>query len=73
MVPTLVAKLSKERYDVQIQILETLHNCIRLGKEPQNPADALKSKALDEFTSLIQKSPVKDIKVAACQCIMVLT
>jgi hypothetical protein len=73
MLPTLVMKLSKERYDVQIQILETLHNCIRLGKEPLNPTDALRSNALEELTLLIQKSPVTDIKVAASKCIMVLT
>lgn len=71
LIPVLVRKLVTERYDIQIYILQTLYNCIRLGKEPLNPADAIKSNALNEFNNLL-KSSVTDVKVWACNCIMVL-
>ena len=71
LIPILIKKLSKERYDIQIFILQTLYNCIRLGKEPLNPGDAIKSNALQEFNILL-KSSITDIKVWACKCIMVL-
>ena len=72
LIPILVRKLPIERYDIQIPILETLANCIRLGKEPLNPADAIKSDALQHFTNLIQSSNVTEIKVLAAECIMFL-
>ena len=71
LLPILVKKLSAERYDIQIAILQTLYNCIRMGKEPLNPGDAIKCNALNEFNNLL-KSSVTDIKVWACKCIMVL-
>lgn len=71
LIPLLVKKLAIERYDIQIYILQTLYNCIRLGKEPLNPTDAIKSNALSEFNNLL-KSSITDVKVWACKCIMVL-
>ena len=67
----LVKKLAVERYDIQIFTLQSLYNCIRMGKEPLNPGDAMKSDALNAFNNLL-KSSVTDIKVWACKCIMVL-
>ena len=69
----LVQKLSIEKYDIQIPILETLSNCIRLGKEPMNPGDAIKSDAVTVFTSLLQNSSVSQVKVLAANALMALT
>jgi hypothetical protein len=71
LIAVLVKKLATERYDIQIYILQTLYNCIRLGKEPLNPTDAIKSNALSEFNNLL-KSSITDVKVWASKCIMVL-
>lgn len=71
LIQVLVKKLISERYDIQIFILQTLYNCIRLGKEPLNPADAIKANALNEFNKVL-KSSITDVKVWSCKCIMVL-
>jgi hypothetical protein len=72
LVPTLVQKVSGERYDIQIPILESLYHCIKLGKEPHNPADAMKADALQVLTQLLQSTSVTEIKVLAAKCIMAL-
>ncbi|KAI8925993.1 armadillo-type protein [Entophlyctis helioformis] len=69
----IIQRLPGERMDIQVPMLETCYNCIRLGAQPAMPSVALGCPAMDVFTELARKSLVSDVKVAACRCIMMLS
>ncbi|KAJ3368839.1 tetrahydrofolate synthase [Kappamyces sp. JEL0680] len=68
----LVSKLGSERLDIQVFILKTCYNCIRLGSSSSMPSTAIACQALDAFTKVASQSKVLEIQVGACECIMVL-
>jgi hypothetical protein len=72
LLPKLVYALPKERMDIQVMILETLYSCLRLGKEPTNPQEAIDSESMNVFTDLLAKEKVTEVKVSAARCIMML-
>ncbi|KAI8850944.1 armadillo-type protein [Chytridium lagenaria] len=69
----LVQKLPQERMDIQVMILDTLYQCIRLGTEPWMPKEAIESDAMSVFTLLLKTEPVPDTRVAAARCVMMLS
>ncbi|KAJ3039816.1 Radial spoke head 14 [Rhizophlyctis rosea] len=71
--PSLIQKLATERTEIKIPILETCYNCIRLGREPSMPRDALESGAMEALTGLVKKEMVTGVKVAGARCIMMLS
>ncbi|KAJ3324374.1 Radial spoke head 14 [Blyttiomyces sp. JEL0837] len=73
LLPMLVAKVSKERMDVQVLILETLYSCLRHGKEPWIPREAINCDAMAVLTNLLKNEPVTETKVAAAKCVMMLS
>ncbi|KAJ3191218.1 Radial spoke head 14 [Irineochytrium annulatum] len=60
----LVQRLPQERMDIQVMILDTLYQCIRLGKEPWMPREAIASDAMGVWTALLRTEPVTEAKVA---------
>ncbi|KAI8808609.1 armadillo-type protein [Cladochytrium replicatum] len=73
LLPIIVSKAPMEKLSVQVPILDTLHNLIRLGKAPWIPRDALESQAMNMLTKLIHMETVTAVKVAASGCIMSLS
>ncbi|KAJ3235239.1 Radial spoke head 14 [Chytriomyces hyalinus] len=69
----LVARVPEERMDIQIMILETLYQCIRLGGAPYIPDEPIKCDAMGVFTRILKKELVADTRVAAAKCIMMLS
>ena len=69
---SLIEHITKERLDIQVDMLNTCYNCIRFGTTPLVPAVPLASPALSIFTEIAKKSVVGVIKVAASRCIMAL-
>ncbi|KAJ3217998.1 Radial spoke head 14 [Dinochytrium kinnereticum] len=69
----LVKKLPSERMDIQVMILDTLYQCIRLGTTPWMPKEAIESDAMSVFTHLLKTEPVPETKVAAARCVMMLS
>ncbi|KAJ3105775.1 Radial spoke head 14 [Phlyctochytrium planicorne] len=66
----LVKKLPDERMDIQVMILDTLYQCIRLGREPWMPKEAIDSDAMTVFTHILKTESVPETKVAAARCVM---
>ncbi|KAJ3142030.1 Radial spoke head 14 [Physocladia obscura] len=66
-------KLPEERMDIQIMILDTLYNCIRLGRAPYIPDEPIKCDAMGAFTQILKNESVAETKVAASKCIMMLS
>ncbi|KAJ1561808.1 Radial spoke head 14, partial [Nowakowskiella sp. JEL0078] len=73
LLSVLVHNLTTQRLDIQVSMLETLYNLIRLGKAPWMPKEALDSNAMETFTKLIKLEMVTEVKVAASKCIMALS
>ncbi|KAI8615438.1 armadillo-type protein [Chytriomyces sp. MP71] len=69
----IVKRLPEERMDIQIIILNTLYQCIRLGGSPYIPDEPIKCDALGVFTRLLKQDTVADTRVAVSKCIMMLT
>ncbi|KAJ3112122.1 Radial spoke head 14 [Phlyctochytrium bullatum] len=69
----LVKKLPNERMDIQVMILDTLYQCIRLGREPWMPKEAIDSDAMTVFTQILKTEPVPETRVAAARCVMMLS
>ncbi|KAJ3077020.1 Radial spoke head 14 [Podochytrium sp. JEL0797] len=69
----LVKRLPEERMDIQIMILNTLYNCIRMGGEMYMPDVAVKCDAMGAFTRILKMDTVADTRVAAAKCIMMLS
>jgi hypothetical protein len=65
-------KAKSERLDIQVFVLKTCYNCIRLGDTVSMPAVAITSKALETFSHVASASKVEEVQVAACECIMML-
>lgn len=68
----LIKRLTGERLDVQVNILTTCYNCISKGDALYMPSIAIASNALDVFSEVAKASPVVEVQVATCQCIMAL-
>ncbi|KAJ2996015.1 Radial spoke head 14 [Globomyces sp. JEL0801] len=68
----LISKVTNERLDVQVHILNTVYNCLRLGPETFMPETAIESKTLEVITRVAEHSAIVEVQVAACQCIMML-
>ncbi|KAJ3309701.1 Radial spoke head 14 [Boothiomyces sp. JEL0838] len=68
----LIKRLTGERLDVQVNILTTCYNCISKGDALYMPSIAIASNALDVFSNVAKASPVVEVQVATCQCIMAL-
>ncbi|KAJ1336887.1 hypothetical protein BSLG_001528 [Batrachochytrium salamandrivorans] len=69
----IILRLALERMEVQISILETCYNCIRLGDDVEISKLALENGAMEEFTDILRKSLSGKVKVEACRCIMMLS
>nr|KAJ3420009.1 Presenilin-2 [Polyrhizophydium stewartii] len=69
----IIERLTTERMEIQVPMLETCYNCIRLGKPPAMPDMALGCEAMQIFTDIARRSLVSEVKVAACRCIMMLS
>ncbi|TPX63622.1 hypothetical protein SpCBS45565_g06472 [Spizellomyces sp. 'palustris'] len=69
----LIQKLPHEALDIQLVILDTCYNCIRLGKAPFMPRDALEAGAMEVFTKMLRVGCVKDVAVRVADCVMVLS
>lgn len=67
-----IAKIKSERLDIQIPILATCYNCIRMGSSIYIPFVAIQCGSLAVFTQVANVSTTLDVQVAACQCIMML-
>jgi hypothetical protein len=68
----LIAKLHRERLDIQIPLLRTCYNCIRLDTRGNMPQMAIESDSLMAFTDIADRSLILDVKVLACECVMML-
>ncbi|KAJ3066367.1 Radial spoke head 14, partial [Rhizoclosmatium hyalinum] len=73
LLPQLVKRLPEERMDIQIMILNTLYNCIRMGGMQYMPDEPIKCDAMGAFTKILKKEVVADTRVAAAKCIMMLS
>jgi hypothetical protein len=67
-----VSKIESERVDIQVFILNTCYNCIRMGNSINMPKVALQANALPIFTRVASKTSVMEVQVATCECIMML-
>lgn len=65
-------KLSAERLDIQVFILTTCYNCIRMGDPAHMPSLAIACSALEIFSEVAKNSKIVEVQVAACECIMML-
>ncbi|KAJ3272935.1 Radial spoke head 14 [Terramyces sp. JEL0728] len=68
----LILRLPQERLDIQIAILTTCYNCISKGDSVYMPSLAIASNALEVLAKVAKSSPVVEVQVATCQCIMAL-
>ena len=68
----LCEKIRVERLDIQVSILKTCYNCIRMGNTQYMPAIAIDCHALDIFSEVAKNSKIVEVQVAACDCIMML-
>lgn len=68
----LCEKIRVERLDIQVSILKTCYNCIRMGETTYMPATAIECKALEIFSEVAKNSKIVEVQVAACECIMML-
>ncbi|KAI9336964.1 armadillo-type protein [Obelidium mucronatum] len=73
LVPQLVKRLPEERMDIQIMILNTLYQCIRMGGAQYMPEVPIKCDAMGAFTRILKKEVVAETRVAAAKCIMMLS
>ncbi|KAJ3355823.1 hypothetical protein HDU83_002471 [Entophlyctis luteolus] len=73
LLPVLVSRLPDERMDIQIMILDTLYNCLRLGGSKYMPEVPIQCDAMGAFTRILKKEVVADTRVAAAKCIMMLS
>ncbi|KAI9104823.1 armadillo-type protein [Phlyctochytrium arcticum] len=69
----LVDHLPFESLDVQRHILDTCYNCIRLGRPPFMPRDAVEGGAMAALTKLLGVGSVTDIAKRGAECVMVLS
>lgn len=68
----LCKKLQKERLDIQVFILTTCYNCIRMGESAHMPSLAVECNALEIFSDVAKNSKIVEVQVASCECIMML-
>lgn len=68
----LCQKLKTERLDIQVCILMTCYNCIRLADSVHMPLVAITCNALETFSHIAGAGKVLEVQVAACECIMML-
>ncbi|KAJ3165122.1 Radial spoke head 14 [Geranomyces variabilis] len=66
----LIAKLPYETLDVQIHVLGTCYNCIRLGQRPLIPAAAVDCSAMEVFTKMLRVGCASEVLVGVGRCIM---
>jgi DnaJ-class molecular chaperone len=64
--------VSTEKMNIQVLMLETCRNCIKSAKEGIMPLAATSCNGLRVFTDIAKNSLVTDVKVMACECIMML-
>ncbi|KAI8922228.1 armadillo-type protein [Powellomyces hirtus] len=67
---SLIAKLPYETLDVQIHVIATCHNCIRLGQRPLIPASAVDCGAMEVFTKMLRVGCASDVLVGVGRCVM---
>jgi hypothetical protein len=68
----MMTNVEKERMDIQVYLLESCKECIRLCENGSMPKAALELDALNLFGNLAKNSLVSQVKIAACESIMTL-
>ncbi|ORX81498.1 ARM repeat-containing protein [Anaeromyces robustus] len=70
--PPLINKLKIEKYDLQYIILNLLYHCIKRGRPPHIPNQALECHSLEIFSQFLEPHIPAQLKIIAEKCIMAL-
>lgn len=73
LLPKFITKLTSEPLlEIQLELLETVYQILRVGKPPHIPHQALDNNLIPALTNFLNKQTVSHLKVLACECLMMI-